>query len=119
MPTPTSTGRRSGGACSQWGRNSSNSAGRKGWRMSKPPTRWDAWQASPVATQRLTPADLRDGYTVVRVHPQTREAFLDLLPLLTVYSQLASRRRPPEDLQALWREWRTWTRQLAAYLHRL
>ena len=86
--------------------------------MSKPPTRWNAWQASPVATRRLTPEELREGYTVVRVHPQAREAFLDLLPLLSVYSQLASRRLPPEDLQAIWREWRTWTQQLAAYLRR-
>src|SRR5215831_11792171 len=104
MPTPTSTGRRSGDACSQWGRNSSNSAGRKGSPMSKPMTRWDAWQATPVATRRLTAEELRDGYTVVRVHPQAREAFLDLLPLLSVYSQLASRRLPPEDLQAVWQE---------------
>ena len=87
--------------------------------MSKSPTRWDAWQASPVATRRLTPEELRDGYTVVRVHPQAREAFLDLLPLLTVYSQLASRREPPRDLQAVWRAWRTWTRQLTAYLRRM
>ena len=87
--------------------------------MSKPLTRWDAWQASPVATRRLTPEELREGYTVVRVHPQAREAFLDLLPLLTVYSQLASRREPPADLQAVWRAWRTWTRQLAVSLRRL
>src|SRR5262245_66080647 len=87
--------------------------------MSKPMTRWDAWQATPVATRRLTPEELRDGYTVVRVHPQAREALLDLLPLLTVYSQLARRREPPADLQAVWLEWRTWTRQLAAYLRRL
>src|SRR5262252_1503153 len=119
MPMPTLTGRRNGGASSQWGRNSWNCAGRKGWRMSKPPTRWDAWQASPVATRRLTPEELREGYTVVRVHPQAREAFLDLLPLLTVYSQLASHRTPPEDLPAVWQEWRTWTRQLVAYLRRL
>src|SRR5262245_20654308 len=87
--------------------------------MSNPRTRWDAWQASPVATRRLTPEELREGYTVVRVHPQAREAFLDLLPLLTVYSQLASRRTPPEDLQAVWWEWRTWTRQVAASLRRI
>jgi len=86
--------------------------------MSKPTTRWDAWQASTVATRRLTPEDLRDGYTLVRVHPQAREAFLDLLPLLTVYGQLASRREPPTDLQAVWQEWRTWTRQLVASLRR-
>src|SRR5262245_38147285 len=105
MPTPISTGRRSADACLSSDRSCSNSAGRKGLRMSKPPSRWDAWQASPVATRRLTPEELRDGYTVVRIHPQAREAFLDLLPLLTVYSQLASRHTPPEDLQAMWRDW--------------
>src|SRR5262245_66366372 len=87
--------------------------------MSKPMTRWDAWQATPVATRRLTAEELRDGYTVVRVHPQAREAFLDLLPLLTVYSQLPSRREPPAGLQAVWLAWRIRTRQLAAYLRRL
>ena len=87
--------------------------------MSKPMPRWDAWQATPVATRRLTAEELRDGYTVVRVHPQAREAFLDLLSFLTVYSQLASRHPPPEDLQAVWWAWRTWTRQLAASLRRL
>src|SRR5262252_10273929 len=118
MPTRTSTGRRNADACSHWANRSWNSAGRKGLPMSKQRTRWDAWQASPVATRRLTPEELREGYTVVRVHPQAREAFLDLLPLLSVYSQLASRRLPPTDLQAVWQEWRSWTRQLVASLRR-
>jgi hypothetical protein len=81
--------------------------------------RWARWQQTPVA-QKYLPHDARAmGYTVARIPPQARDAFLDLLRLLIAYAHLARRRQMPEEARAAWRAWQTWTRGMAAYLERL
>jgi hypothetical protein len=89
--------------------------------MSRPSARrrWEAWQASPRPQRGLTADERRQGYTVVHIPPHGREAFLDLLPLLAVVHSLASRREPPGEFVALWRQWQRVTREVTGALQRL
>jgi hypothetical protein len=55
--------------------------------------RWDAWQATSVS-QRLLPRSARqEGYTVVRVPPPLRSAFLDIAQVLRLYDRLCHKAR--------------------------
>ena len=81
--------------------------------------RWEAWQTSQVSTRLLSPGARQQGYTVLHVHPQCREAFLALEGLLTLYGHLAARRSCPAMIQGLWKAWVTWTLRLTAYLRRV
>jgi hypothetical protein len=84
-----------------------------------PHVRWQAWQATPRPQRCLSEDERREGYTVVRIPPHGREAFLDLLKLLSLVQTLASRREPDATFQDLWSAWQTSQRQLTGVFLRL
>jgi hypothetical protein len=80
---------------------------------------WEHWQTSRVCEKYL-PLDARQmGYTVVRVHPACRAAFLEMVALFNAYGRLASRKRCPDDVSRAWQTWAHWTRRLRHCLERL
>jgi hypothetical protein len=78
--------------------------------------RWAKWQSTPVSEKYL-PLDARQmGYTVVRVAPPAREAFLDMVGLLTAYARLVQQEDCPDNVHNAWQDWHTEVRRLRAML---
>lgn len=78
--------------------------------------RWDRWQSTAVAERYLSPQMRAFGYTIVRVHPDCQDAFLDTMALLKTYSQWASRPGTPPVITRTFLHWCTWTVRLGAVL---
>ena len=87
-------------------------------RRSRQHPRWHAWQSSAVTRGFLGPEDRAKGWTVLKVAPPSRDAFLDMVGVLALYGQLAPRYPTHPGLRLVWKLWHAWTRQLAGYLRR-
>jgi hypothetical protein len=89
-------------------------------RFSKlsPETRakWDAWQARTPHGTSLTHEAKREGYTVVRVDPASRELFLELVQVLNAYGRFQRHTAPDETLVLTCEAWLTGTRHVLKML---
>lgn len=90
--------------------------------------RWELWQASSVSQEYLSPAGRAAGYTLLHVPPGLHATFFDLHELLQARGALEARlptllqpdvRPTLDEAQDVWHAWRSWTRQVTAYLHRV
>lgn len=77
--------------------------------------RWESWQATQPVQRYLPLEAQQQGYTVVKVPPQCREAFLEFVALTFAYARLTNRRETPETVRPLWQRWGTWMRQIRHY----
>jgi hypothetical protein len=102
---------------------------RKESQPSSTALRWQRWQSSTVAQRYLSPDAAAQGYSLLRIPPQSREAFFIVVDLILARGhferQLPRLLEEPatvpalQEAQAAWTAWRTWTRRLAAYLERV
>jgi hypothetical protein len=82
--------------------------------------RWTQWQASALARRYLARAAAAQGYTLLKVPPESRAAFFAMVDLLQAHARLPREAAPRRDeIQAAWTAWQTWTHHLAAYLARV
>ena len=79
--------------------------------------RWDHWQETPVSRRYLGAKERKQGWTIVRLVPASREPFLEVLPLLFAYGRLSQQPGGfPEALEPAWTSWLHHTQTLAAVL---
>jgi hypothetical protein len=79
--------------------------------------RWDHWQETPVSKRYLDARERKQGWTVVRLVPASREPFLEVLQLLFAYGRLSQQPGGfPEVLGPAWASWLAHTQTLAAVL---
>src|SRR5215468_2577469 len=82
--------------------------------------RWQHWQETPISQRLLSEKARHNGYTVVQVHPPSRPAFLDVVALLTLYSELVRKypsRLTSTEVYAM-EAWQQGTRQLLEMLRK-
>jgi hypothetical protein len=79
--------------------------------------RWACWQRTPLSQRYLAREAAAQGYTLLKVAPQSTAAFFACVELLQAQARCA----PVDDpaLTAAYQAWETWTRRLAAGLERL
>ena len=83
--------------------------------------RWDGWQQKLMVPKgcHLSAEAKANGYTLVRVHPVCREAFMDILGLMRAYGTWATRHESFHILDAAWETWVQWTGRLMAAAKRV
>jgi hypothetical protein len=86
--------------------------------QTSPATRatWDAWQARTPHGTSLTHEAKREGYTVVRVDPASRELFLELVQVLNAYGRFQRHEHPNPLVQDTCQAWRLGTQQVLKLL---
>jgi hypothetical protein len=78
---------------------------------------WEHWQETPVSKRYLSTKERKQGWTVVRLVPASREPFLETLQLLFAYGRLSQQPGGfPEALAPAWASWLAHTKTLAAAL---
>jgi hypothetical protein len=86
-------------------------------RVSTP--KWDRWQSTAVAKKYLSVEMRQSGYTIVRVSPACREAFVDTAALMRAYGEWAGREQMPTIIDHAFKTWWQWSYRLYAVLYRM
>jgi hypothetical protein len=77
---------------------------------------WANWQKNPAGRKYLSPELLQQGYVLLHIPPQTREAFVTVATLLKYHGRLGQGLRLAPTLQGKCHRWLEHTRRLTAIL---
>lgn len=83
--------------------------------------RWDGWQRQLTVPKgcHLSAEAKANGYTMIRVPPVCREAFMDVFALMRAYHTWRTRQASWHLLDAAWETWVKWTGHLMAAAKRV
>lgn len=76
--------------------------------------RWNTWQQKVTVPKgcQLSAEARANGYTIIRVPPVCREAFMDIFALMRAYHQWHTRQESSHLIDAAWTTWVKWTGHL-------